>query len=192
MKSPGTPTRTGWSLIASGVALLIAVAVSAADHNDPNAVNSIFSDIDPDPADLYDLFGFPTKGSAGEERVLLALTFAPIPEAGKLDPDLLYRLMVYPGARVARNPDSGGDLQDVLAYASAVKEKYAHAHPAEIRVYSLPDGTARLDFIGFRGGTFSHTTCPDGTNSDDNRGTCAGHFGTAAPMQDGGAARGRR
>ena len=29
-----------------------------ADHNDPNAVNSIFSDIDVSAADLYDLFGF--------------------------------------------------------------------------------------------------------------------------------------
>jgi len=28
----------------------------AADHNDPNAVNSIFSDIDVSAADLYDLF----------------------------------------------------------------------------------------------------------------------------------------
>jgi hypothetical protein len=30
-----------------------------ADHNDPNAVNSIFSDIDVSAADLYDIFGFP-------------------------------------------------------------------------------------------------------------------------------------
>jgi len=29
-----------------------------ADHNDPNAVNSIFSDVDVSAADLYDLFGF--------------------------------------------------------------------------------------------------------------------------------------
>ncbi len=28
-----------------------------ADHNDPNAVNSNFSDIDYSAADLYDLFG---------------------------------------------------------------------------------------------------------------------------------------
>ena len=30
-----------------------------ADHNDPNSVNSIFSDIDVSAADLYDLFGYP-------------------------------------------------------------------------------------------------------------------------------------
>ena len=29
-----------------------------ADHNDPNAVNSIFSDIDVSAADLYNIFGF--------------------------------------------------------------------------------------------------------------------------------------
>jgi hypothetical protein len=29
-----------------------------ADHNDPNAVNTIFSDIEPIGADLYDVFGF--------------------------------------------------------------------------------------------------------------------------------------
>jgi hypothetical protein len=42
-----------------------------ADHNDPNAVNAIFSDIDFSAADLYDLFGFPTAGGA---NVMLALT----------------------------------------------------------------------------------------------------------------------
>ena len=32
-----------------------------ADHNDPNAVNSIFSDIDVSAADVYDLFGLPEQ-----------------------------------------------------------------------------------------------------------------------------------
>ena len=35
-----------------------------ADHNDPNAVNSIFSDIDVSAADLYDIFGFPSDDRA--------------------------------------------------------------------------------------------------------------------------------
>ena len=35
-----------------------------ADHNDPNAVNSIFSDIDVTAADLYDIFGFPSDDSS--------------------------------------------------------------------------------------------------------------------------------
>jgi hypothetical protein len=41
-----------------------------ADHNDPNAVNSIFSDIDVSAADLYDIFGFPIDDSSGEEKVV--------------------------------------------------------------------------------------------------------------------------
>src|SRR5918999_266245 len=53
-----------------------------ADHNDPNAVNSIFSDIDVSAADLYDLFGFPSDDTDGGEKVVIALTFASIPEAG--------------------------------------------------------------------------------------------------------------
>ena len=42
-----------------------------ADHNDPNAVNSIFSDIDASAADLYDLFGFPSADTSGGEKSLL-------------------------------------------------------------------------------------------------------------------------
>ena len=50
-----------------------------ADHNDPNAVNHIFSDIDYSPADLYDLFGWPTNES---RNVVFALTFAVGPCSG--------------------------------------------------------------------------------------------------------------
>jgi hypothetical protein len=47
------------------VLLLLSIAgagsiVRAADHNDPNSVNSIFSDIPVSAADLYDMFGWPT------------------------------------------------------------------------------------------------------------------------------------
>ena len=41
-----------------------------ADHNDPNAVNSIFSDIDVSAADVYDLFGYPSPDTS--EGVLVA------------------------------------------------------------------------------------------------------------------------
>jgi FAD/FMN-containing dehydrogenase len=50
------------------------------DHNDPNAVNSIFSDIDVSAADLYDIFGFPTTDGSGTDRVVIALTFAAVPQ----------------------------------------------------------------------------------------------------------------
>lgn len=51
-----------------------------ADHNDPNAINSIFSDIAVSAADLYDIFGFPNNGTTDGEKVVIALTFASVPE----------------------------------------------------------------------------------------------------------------
>src|SRR5919107_3680585 len=65
-----------------------------ADHNDPNAVNSIFSDIDVSAADLYDLFGFPSDDMSGEEKVIIALTFASVPETGVFDTDMLYKIHI--------------------------------------------------------------------------------------------------
>ena len=56
-----------------------------ADHNDPNAVNSIFSDIDVSAADLYDIFGFPSDGTSSDEKVVTALTFAAVQDTGLLD-----------------------------------------------------------------------------------------------------------
>ena len=72
-----------------------------ADHNDPNSVNSIFSDIDISAADVYDMFGYPSD-AADEEKVVLALTFAPVPDTGVFDTDMLYRLQVNPHARPGR------------------------------------------------------------------------------------------
>ena len=68
-----------------------------ADHNDPNAVNSIFSDIDYSAADLYDLFGFPTDNG---RSALLALTFSAKPKAGELDGDCCIDLLVTSHPRV--------------------------------------------------------------------------------------------
>src|SRR5262249_11505338 len=45
----------------------------AADHNDPNAINSIFADIPVSAADLYDMFGFPAADKTGGDKVVLAL-----------------------------------------------------------------------------------------------------------------------
>ena len=69
-----------------------------ADHNDPNSVNSIFSDVEASPADLYDMFGFP---AAEPDTVVIASTFAAVPTAGTLDPDLLYRMRVHARERSA-------------------------------------------------------------------------------------------
>jgi hypothetical protein len=74
-----------------------------ADHNDPNAVNSIFSDIDVSAADLYDIFGFPSDDAAGGEKVVIALTLAAVPQTGVFDGDMLYRIQIAPDRRLERS-----------------------------------------------------------------------------------------
>src|SRR5581483_7525289 len=86
--------------LAALVSLAAPRLADPADHNDPDAINSIFSDVPRNGADLYDLFGYPTSSTSGRERVMVALTFAPMPQTGVLDPDLLYRVLFAPGARV--------------------------------------------------------------------------------------------
>ena len=41
-----------------------------ADHNDPNAVNSIFSDVDVSAADVYDMFGYPSDATDEEKAAI--------------------------------------------------------------------------------------------------------------------------
>jgi hypothetical protein len=137
--------------------LLPVPAPRAADHNDPNAINSIFADNPVNSADLYDMFGWPADDQAGGEKVVLALTFAPVPDTGKLDPDMLYRIRVEadPRPAVSKNEES---LEALLEYAKAVGDKYFKLKAAEVRVKVDTAGQAHLDFIGFPlGGDFSKT-----------------------------------
>jgi hypothetical protein len=128
-----------------------------ADHNDPNAVNSIFSDIDVSAADVYDMFGYPSLDRSDGERVVIALTFAAVPTAGVFDTDMLYRLLVTTGSRVVW-PDDDRSLDALLGYVGAVKDKYfGELRPAEVRVRAGADGEARIDFLNFAGGSFSAT-----------------------------------
>jgi hypothetical protein len=129
---------------------------SVADHNDPNAVNSIFSDIDHSAADLYDLFGFPSSDTSGGEKVVIALTFGAVPSAGVLDSDMLYRIQIAAHPRVA--PPAAGDfsLEALLKYFDAIKEKYlGELKTAEVRVTIGVDQKATVKFIGFPEGSFS-------------------------------------
>jgi hypothetical protein len=135
--------------------LVLPTAMRAADHNDPNAVNSIFSDIEPNPADLYDFFGWPSDNPGGEEKVVMALTFASIPRAGTLDPDLLYRILVAPTPRYSPLADAEPTLGTMLKYLSAVTQKYLSLHPAEIRVVPVSATQARIQFSGFIGENIS-------------------------------------
>jgi hypothetical protein len=136
--------------------LLTRGGVRAADHNDPNSANSIFSDIQVSSADLYDLFGFPIEDAAGE-RVFIALTFAPVPAAGKLDTDLLYRIRMYPSTRLAPPAESEQNLEGLLKRFDAVKEKYLHSKPAEVRVTVDASGRATVSFMGFPSGPLTQT-----------------------------------
>src|SRR5207248_3222243 len=127
-----------------------------ADHNDPNAVNSIFSDIDVSAADLYDLFGFPSDDTAGGEQVVIALTFASVPESGVLDPDMLYRIQIDAGSRLTWLSRDDHSLEALLRYIDALKDKYLGAlRAAEIRVTVDSEGQATVKFAGFPGGSFS-------------------------------------
>jgi hypothetical protein len=122
----------------------------AADHNDPNSVNSIFSDIEVSAADLYDMFGFPSDDTASGEKVVLALTFASVPKTGVFDRDMLYRVRLDPDPRVAP-PVKGDDLDALLKYAAAVKDKYLRLKASEVRVTFDANNRAKIDFIDFPG-----------------------------------------
>ncbi len=124
-----------------------------ADHNDPNAVNHIFSDIDYSPADLYDLFGWPTSNG---NNVVFALTFASAPAAGVLDSDLLYRLLLTSHPRAAWPDADEVSLESVLRYFDAVKDKYlGELKTAEIRVTVETPSRVMVKFLGFPCGNFS-------------------------------------
>src|SRR6516165_4033565 len=127
-----------------------------ADHNDPNAVNSIFSDIHVSAADLYDVFGFPGDDRSGVEKVVITLTFAAVPQTGVFDADMLYRILIAPDHRIVRAAGDDTSLAGFLTYLEAVKEKYLRIlRPSEIRVTVDRDNRANLRFIGFPGGSFS-------------------------------------
>src|SRR5207244_105183 len=129
-----------------------------ADHNDPNAVNSIFSDIDVSAADLYDIFGFPSDDIAGGEKVVIALTFAAQPKTGILDHDILYRILLAPDGRILRAGNDDTSLEGLLAYLARLKEKYLKIlKPLEVRVTVDQDSRANLRFIDFPGGSFSRS-----------------------------------
>lgn len=141
------------------IATLFAVAAFAADHNDPNAVNSIFADIAENPADLYDMFGWPADDRSDGDKVVLALTFASIPRTGVFDTDMLYRIRIDADPRVGRplGSESEHTLKALLRYAKATTKKYKIKGGQEIRVTVDAQQQAHVDFIGFPGGDFAET-----------------------------------
>ncbi len=130
-------------------------AAFAADHNDPNVINSIFDDIRVSAADLYDLFGFPSDDTTGGEKVVVALTFAPVPKTGVFDTDLLYRIYLDPDRRADSPLGEEQSFVAILEYAKAIGKKYFEFNPGEIRVSFNQKHQAKVDFIDFPGGSFS-------------------------------------
>ncbi|MEY2494960.1 MAG: hypothetical protein QOJ45_1452 [Verrucomicrobiota bacterium] len=137
------------------VFLLFRGVVFAADHNDPNAINSLFTGIEASPADLYDLYGFPSDNTAGGEKVVIALTFASAPATGVFDPDLLYRILISPNPRIAPPLKSDASLEGVLGYFKAIREKYLGLKPSEVRVTVGQDSQAKVEFLRFPSGNFT-------------------------------------
>ena len=144
-----------------------------ADHNDPNAINSIFSDIDVSAADLYDIFGFPSDDLAGGEKVVIALTFAAVPQTGVLDSDLLYRIRIAPDQRVKRPAREDHSLTGLLKYFDGLKDKYLSTlRASEVRVTVDDRNRAHIRFINFSGGSFSQVI---DTNSNVTLQSPGGH-----------------
>jgi hypothetical protein len=135
--------------------LLLSPVSLAADHNDPNAINSIFSDIGANAADLYDLYGFPSDDAAGGEKVVIALTFASVPATGVFDPDLLYRILISPDPRIAPPLKDDASLEGILKYFQAIKDKYVGLKPSEVRVTVDKNNRAKVELLRFPGGNFS-------------------------------------
>ena len=136
---------------------LSSTTTEAADHNDPNGVNSIFSDISTSPGDLYDIFGFPSDDTSGGEKVVVALTFASVPRTGVFDSDFLYRIKFAPSARVTSGLKDDETLTGMLKYFESLKDKYVGLKPAELRVNVDPSGNAKLQFSKFPDGDFTRT-----------------------------------
>ena len=88
---------------------------------------------------------------------MVALTFAPMPQTGVLDPDLLYRVLFAPGARVVPPTGEEHSLKTVLDYFAAVQRKYLDLKASEVRVRVDRSNRAKIDFLDFPGGTFSQT-----------------------------------
>src|SRR5690242_19831078 len=98
------------------------------------------------------MFGYPGPGTH-QETVVLALTFAAVPEAGVFDTDMLYRLQVNPHARSVRPTADEWSLAALTRYFDAVKDHYlGQRDAAEIRVTVDAAGTATVSFRDFPGG----------------------------------------
>ncbi|HEX5057447.1 MAG TPA: hypothetical protein VFX02_13250 [Gammaproteobacteria bacterium] len=132
------------------LALLAFGYAHAADHNDPNAVNSIYADVPVSGADLYDIFAYPADGA---DNLVVQLTFAPLPEAGVFDKDLMYQIHLDPAPRSSDYSDAES-LEGMIAHFEALKQQFLNFKTPYIKVSFNDRNQAKVAFIGFPGGDF--------------------------------------
>jgi len=149
----GTNARRAFINAALGLSLLASANSWCADHNDPNAVNSIYSDVPLSPADLYDIFGYPSSDTSNGEAMVAQLTFAPLPSAGVFDPDMMYKIHLA-GAKRASDYKGDETLEGMFTYLETLKKTLFDFKAAEIKVTFNGKGKARVDFTDFPEGNF--------------------------------------
>lgn len=127
----------------------------SADHNDPNAVNSIYADVPRSPVDLYDIFGYPSDDTSNGEAVVVQLTFAAKPETGVFDPNTMYKIHL---AGAERLPEYSGkdSLSEMISYVEGLKKNLLNFKAGEVKVTFDKNDNARIDFSGFPGEDFYH------------------------------------
>lgn len=130
--------------------LLAFSSAQAADHNDPNAVNSIYADVPISGADLYDIFAYPATGT---DNLIVQLTFAPLPKTGVFDQELLYKIYLDAAPRIS---DYAGDetLDGMIAHFEAIRHQFLDFKTAYIKVAFNDKNQAKVVFTGFPGGDF--------------------------------------
>jgi hypothetical protein len=139
--------------LATGFSLVASINAWCADHNDPNAVNSIYADVPLSPADLYDIFGYPSSDTTNGEALVAQLTFSPIPSAGVFDPDMMYKIHLA-GAKRAADYQGDHTLDGMLTYIETLKKTILDYKNGEIKVTFNGKGQARVDFTNFPEGDF--------------------------------------
>lgn len=136
-----------------GLFSLLAGHALAADHNDPNAVNSIYADVPVSGADLYDIFAYPSDHDEYGESIVVQLTFAPIPKTGVFEKDLMYKIKMDATPRFS-DYEGEESLQGMIDFYASLKEQFLNFDAAEIKVSFNDKNQARVDFTGFPGGDF--------------------------------------
>lgn len=130
--------------------LLASNGLHAADHNDPNAVNSIYADVPISGADLYDIFGYPVDGA---DNLVVQLTFAPIPTTGVFDKDLMYKIHLDAAHRISDYAEDE-TLEGMITHFEAIKQQFLDFRTPYIKVSFNDKNQAKVVFTGFPGGDF--------------------------------------